>query len=61
MKVRTPKTEKLLKSALISLGGIGFVLILKGAFPHISFDGLELAIVGAIGAWVTNTVRESLK
>jgi hypothetical protein len=65
IQLQAPDNNKLGRSALISVGGVlmgmTFLLAIKHLFPE--FDGTELqvAIFTAVGGWVVNTIKESVK
>lgn len=60
MKLRIPELAKLAKSALISGLGLGIVVLLRFLFPDFDWTPVLTAILTAIGAWLVNTVKESL-
>lgn len=61
MKLQRPNNQKLIRSASISAGGILFLLGLMFLFPDQDLTEIETAIVTAVGAWLINTMKESLK
>ena len=61
MKLKTPDTNKLLKSAIIGMSGILLIIILKAVFTTFDFAQYETAVLTAVLMWIVNTVKESLK
>lgn len=65
MRLQTPDTGKLTRSAVISFAGVAiaflFLLALKYLFPEYDATELQAMLFTASGAFIFNTIRESIK
>lgn len=60
MKLQSPDTNKLIRSAIIVVVAIGFLLGLQYLFPHFEWSTTEAIILAGVGTWLTNTLKEAL-
>jgi len=65
MTLQTPDPKKLTRSAIISTSGVViaflFLLGLKYLFPEYDASELQTMLFTAAGAFIFNTLRESVK
>jgi hypothetical protein len=61
MKIQSPRPSKLIKSALISLGAILAVLLLKTLFPAEDFTTLQAVVLTGVSGFIINTMQESYR
>ena len=61
MILQRPENAKLLRSALIAIGGVGFLLLIRFVFPDQDMTVYEAGLAVAVGSWVVNAMKESLK
>lgn len=61
MTIKTPKFEKMIRSAGIVLTAIGVFFAIKWLLPSYDMRDYEAALVVGAGAWLTNAIREATK